>query len=630
MDQTMTQTVDSPSSDGTGDATRPDAARFDWLHASAYMGGWQFGEQGVLEDLFAVIGTTNSYCVEFGAGDGGALPLTCGRLIDAGWDALLIEPVAEHCGHLNDRYGSKVKILNQSVGLGPSDGLDSILKASGAPIAPDLVVIDVDSVDYQIWNAVTEYRPRVVCIEHMDLEYPGPEADAVDAPAVEDCGKRIADTEGFVLQASARAIRALGESKGYVAVFTSRVNTIFVRSEDAEKAARPMVRLNVGAGDRHIPGYVSIDIKTGTDARKLPYADASVDEVYASHLLEHFDYETVPAVLAEWVRVLRPGGLLRVSVPDVEKFCKERNQINSFQWDRILLGGHSDANDRHGSVYDAHKLRQILGMAGIGGVDTFEPFANDCSRLPVSLNMEGRKRHFRKLVNPRLCVVLSQPRFTFTGHEMSLVKMAQRLKFDIEIGKGAFWDRDMTIATQAAISKYNPDILIYTDYDSVATERDLVKLIAVLNSDPTLAAVGVVQMERHGDKPLVFDQSVEYEGDQTDIRFHHFGLTAIRADLFGELPLPWFWSIPGSTGQWTEWDRSDADITFWRLLREHGFRVAQRNDIVIGHIINAIKWPGKERAVIIQPESHYQMFGKPKSAGFNPALYKAKKKEGNT
>jgi len=51
---------------------------------------------------------------------------------------------------------------------------------------------------------------------------------------------------------------------------------------------------------------------------------------------------------------------------------------------------------------------------------------------------------------------------------------------------------------------------------------------------------------------------------------------------------------------------------------------------VIGHIINAIKWPGKERAVIIQPESHYQMFGKPKSAGFNPALYKAKKKEGNT
>lgn len=626
----QTQTTMEPSSGGAGDATRPGTDRFDWLHASAYMGGWQFGEQGVLEDIFAVIGTTNSYCVEFGAGDGGTLPLTCGRFIDEGWDALLIEPVSEHCGHLNDRYGTKVKILNRAVGLTPADGLDAILKESGAPSAPDLAVIDVDSTEYYIWRALTEYRPRVVCIEHMDLEYQGPEADDADPPAIDDCGKRIANTEGFVLQASARAIRALAESKGYVAVFTSRCNTIFVRSEDAEKLARPLVRLNIGCGERHIEGYESIDIKTGVDARKLPHADGSVDEVYASHLLEHFDYEEVPKVLAEWVRVLRPGGLLRVSVPDVEKFCKERNQINSFQWDRIILGGHSDANDRHGSVYDAHKLRQILGMAGIGHVDTFEPFANDCSRLPVSLNMEGRKRHFRKLVNPRICLVLSQPRFTFTGHEKSLVKLAQRLKFDIEISKGAFWDRDMTIATQGAIGHYHPDIILYSDYDSVFEERDAIKLIAVLNSDPTLASVGVVQMERHGDKPLVFDQSVDYEGDQTDIRFHHFGLTAIRAEVFEELPLPWFWSIPGSTGQWTEWDRSDADITFWRLLRERGFRVAQRNDIVIGHIVNAIKWPGKERGTILQPESNYEMQGKPKNAGFNPALYKPKKKEGDT
>jgi SAM-dependent methyltransferase len=629
MDHSESSTALKESSGGgIGDATRPGADRFAWLEAAAFNGGWQYGEQGVLEDIFDVLGTANSYCVEFGAGDGGALPLSVGRLIDNGWDALLIEPNPAYYADLRDRYGNSVKILNQRVGLEPGDCLDSILSANGAPVSPDLVVIDVDSVDYWIFKSLTEHRPRVVMVEHMDLVFGGPEADAENPVPVEDSGAALPNS--FVLQSSARALRALGESKGYVAVFASRVNTIFVRADEAERLARPMVRLNVGSGDIQIPGYTNVDIKSGIDARKLPYADGSVDEVYASHLLEHFDYNgEVPAVLREWVRVLRPGGLLRISVPDVEVYCKERNATNSFIYDRIFLGGHSDANDRHGSVFDEKKLRQILGMAGVGDVARFESFAKDCSSLPISLNMEGRKRWHRKLAAPRVALILSQPRFTFTGHENALVKMAQRLRFfGPEYSKGAFWDRDMTIATQGAIGHYNPDILLYSDYDSIFDVSDAQLLIATLNANPTLAAVGVVQMERHGDKPLVFDDQADYSGHLSHVRFQHFGLTAIRADVFKELPLPWFWSIPGSDGGWTTWNRSDADITFWRLLREYGFEVAQRNDIVIGHIINAVKWPSdRGKGVILQPEEMYHLYGKPPNAKFNAALYQTPKEE---
>jgi SAM-dependent methyltransferase len=58
----------------------------------------------------------------------------------------------------------------------------------------------------------------------------------------------------------------------------------------------------------------------GHDLRKgIPFPDGSVDAVYHSHVLEHIDREHVPGFLAEVHRVLRPGGIHRVVVPDLER-----------------------------------------------------------------------------------------------------------------------------------------------------------------------------------------------------------------------------------------------------------------------------------------------------------------------
>lgn len=625
---------ESSSGGGIEDATRLGADRFEWLHAAATNGGWQFGEQGVIEEIFDILGVGESpYFVEFGAGDGKCLPLTVERLIENGWGGTLIEGSLESCLSLNEKYGKRtpcgdrVSIVNAMVSVSGEESLDSILSRVKAPPSPDLMVIDIDSIDYYVWESLKGYSPRVVMIEHCDLEYAGPESRSETPPEPSKCGSTIDGSNGFILQASSLCNDNLAKSKGYTPVFRNRINTIYVLNSEAQKLSRPMVKLNVGGGDVEIDGFVNIDIKNGIDARKLPYPDNSVDVLYASHILEHFDYDKeVDAVLQEWVRVLRPGGLLQISVPDVSKYCRDRNETNSFIYDRMFLGGHTDKNDRHGSVFDETKLKQAMGNAGIGYIEHFKPFAKDCSQLPISINLDGRKRWWKKVKSPRVCLVLSQPRFAFTGHEACLVRLSQRMKFDVEFSKGAFWDRDITIATQSAISKYNPDIILYSDYDSIFDENDAIKLIDSLNSDPTAAVKGVVQMERTGAKTLVFDDKADYSGAQTRIRFQHFGLTAVRADVFTELPMPWFWSIPGTNGDWTGWNRSDADITFWRMLKEYGFKAYQHNDIVIGHIINAIKWPKKDGSgIVLQPEDAYQVYGKPKNAGFNPELYMPKK-----
>jgi len=82
-----------------------------------------------------------------------------------------------------------------------------------------------------------------------------------------------------------------------------------------------MVKLNVGCGPMQYEGWVNVDFDVKynpdvvADARALPFEDDTVDELYSSHLLEHFGYEE--PVLEEWRRVLRKGGKITIVVPDI-------------------------------------------------------------------------------------------------------------------------------------------------------------------------------------------------------------------------------------------------------------------------------------------------------------------------
>ena len=79
------------------------------------------------------------------------------------------------------------------------------------------------------------------------------------------------------------------------------------------------MKLNIGAGPTKIEDFTPLDVKHGKPAFPLPYDDNSIEEIRASHVLEHFSFNDAKKALIEWVRVLKPGGRLRVAVPDFEK-----------------------------------------------------------------------------------------------------------------------------------------------------------------------------------------------------------------------------------------------------------------------------------------------------------------------
>lgn len=87
--------------------------------------------------------------------------------------------------------------------------------------------------------------------------------------------------------------------------------------------------LNVGCGRRYIQSWTNIDLYSASPdvlphdlTRPLPFPDATFDLVYHSHVLEHFARQDGERLIQECVRVLRPEGILRVVVPDLQRIAR--------------------------------------------------------------------------------------------------------------------------------------------------------------------------------------------------------------------------------------------------------------------------------------------------------------------
>ena len=100
------------------------------------------------------------------------------------------------------------------------------------------------------------------------------------------------------------------------------------------------------------------------------FSDNSVEEIYASHVIEYFDREEIKSVLKEWKRVLKENGVLRLAVPNFPELIKVYEISDDLS--KILgpLYGKwkIDKNIYHKTVYDEKSLTIILEQAGFRNI----------------------------------------------------------------------------------------------------------------------------------------------------------------------------------------------------------------------------------------------------------------------
>ena len=91
-----------------------------------------------------------------------------------------------------------------------------------------------------------------------------------------------------------------------------------------------MKYLNLGCGNRYSKDWINVDfVSSGVDVqqydltRGIPFSDSSFNAVYHSHVLEHFTKDYALNFLKECYRVLKPGGIVRIVVPDLEGIARE-------------------------------------------------------------------------------------------------------------------------------------------------------------------------------------------------------------------------------------------------------------------------------------------------------------------
>ena len=163
---------------------------------------------------------------------------------------------------------------------------------------------------------------------------------------------------------------------------------------------RTPTRLHIGCGANLLDGWINIDsvaraagVRDDIDLTAMPWPDASVDAVLAEHVFEHFSFAEEAKIWPEMARILRPGGVLTVEMPDFEWVCacflNAEDDFRVFypvghadhyagcgtaldqRWgilQTMVFGNQNGAGQFHRSAYTEGKLRALAAMTGFADI----------------------------------------------------------------------------------------------------------------------------------------------------------------------------------------------------------------------------------------------------------------------
>lgn len=171
-------------------------------------------------------------------------------------------------------------------------------------------------------------------------------------------------------------------------------------------------KLHLGCGPRALPGWLNADLPSirrvieirrfkelerpvlSVDAaRSLPFDDASFDRIYSEHMHEHLSYSAGLSLLLEVRRVLKPGGRLRLALPDLEFLISTIQSTKTFDEYAIMFADAIHATDglsgapltknaflnflfkgsEHKYLYSRDELTTQLQLAGFRAVTFMQP-----------------------------------------------------------------------------------------------------------------------------------------------------------------------------------------------------------------------------------------------------------------
>ena len=242
----------------------------------------QNGEDGIIEEILNRLGKEVDYtCCEFGAWDGIWLSNVYNLIKNKGYKGLYIEADEKKFHKLKKNFeGKNVITVNKYVSFDGKDKLDEILLENNFNIDFDLLSIDIDGVDYHIFNSLEKFKPKIILIEFNPL-IPN-EVEFINK-------KDMKINQG----SSALSLYNLAKEKDYTLVAATEVNLFFIHNNFVNKVIDIQdTKIDDIVDDKAYRNFIFVgyDGKIFTSKKlELPWHKMEVDEIkIIPHFLQKF------------------------------------------------------------------------------------------------------------------------------------------------------------------------------------------------------------------------------------------------------------------------------------------------------------------------------------------------------
>ena len=159
--------------------------------------------------------------------------------------------------------------------------------------------------------------------------------------------------------------------------------------------------VNLGCGSFRVDGLINCDRYEETADRRVDlldvvqeFGESSVDHLESHHALEHLSIEESHLALREWVRVLKPGGSLVITCPDLDALARDWVRSDEDRrWSRLLpmiYGSQEHVGMFHRSGFNRHRLSHLVAALGCELLVVHSPFP--LARSTPSIVVVARKR----------------------------------------------------------------------------------------------------------------------------------------------------------------------------------------------------------------------------------------------